>query len=153
MIPWLPDIGNVEESVLRQLPLHTEEIILNIAVRPVLRDPGNVVGGRVETGDQTAREPLISGGVAAWRNGSGCNDLRRQRSAALVCRRRSRLCNCRELRLRRIDARDIARTGARVVDIAGAETGSDDRVRRDRIGKSDARREVVQFEDLWSVLP
>ena len=61
------DIGDVEKSVLGQLALHAEEEVLNVAVMPVLGNPCDVIGGRVEGSDQPGRKSLIGGDVAAWR--------------------------------------------------------------------------------------
>ena len=141
------DIGHVEQGVLRQLPLHAEEVVFDVAVGRVLRNPGDVVGGRIEGGDQARRESLIGGSVAAGRGGTDRDDLRWKRSAAVIGGGRSDLRNRGELGLRSVDARDIARSCTGVVYVAGAEAAADRRIRRDGIGETNTRREVVQSLD------
>ncbi len=68
-------ISKVDERVLGQLPLHAEEKVLDIAVAPILGNPRNVVGGRVECGHQAAGKSLIRGGVAAGSRGPDRDDL------------------------------------------------------------------------------
>ena len=73
------DIGDVEQGVLGELLLHAEEVALDVAVAGVLGDPGDVVGGWVEGGDQADGIALIGGGVAAWSRGASGDDLGGQR--------------------------------------------------------------------------
>jgi hypothetical protein len=59
------DVGDVDEGVLGELLLDAEEVALDVAVAGVLGDPGDVVGGRVEGGDEAGGDPWLGGGVAA----------------------------------------------------------------------------------------
>src|SRR5579859_2927362 len=58
-------IGDIEQRVLCQLSLYAEEIVLDIAVSAVLRNPRNIVGRRIEGGHQSRWEALARSGIAA----------------------------------------------------------------------------------------
>jgi hypothetical protein len=88
-------------------------------------DVGDVVGRRVEAGDQAAGVALVGGGVAGGRGGTGamiCAGSGVEQWLVVVgCD----LGDRGELRLRCVDGQDVARAGARVVRIADAEAAAD----------------------------
>ena len=51
------DVGDVEQGVLVQGALDAEEVALDVAISGVFGDVGDVVGRRVEAGDQAAGKP------------------------------------------------------------------------------------------------
>ena len=74
--------------------------------------------------------------------GADGDDLGGKRRGAVVGGGRGDLGDGGELRLRRVDAEDIARAGAGVVDVADAESATDRGLGIDRVGEADARAEV-----------
>ena len=77
MDSMVADIGDVDESVLGQLLLDAEEVVLNVAVGPVLGNVGDVVSRRVEGGDKTRREALVGRRIAGLDRGADRDNLRR----------------------------------------------------------------------------
>ncbi len=139
-------ISHVEERVLGQLPLRAEEPAFDIAIRRVFRNPGDIVRGRVEGGNQAGREALIGSGVTRLRCGADRDDLRRQRSRTVVgrCRFQVVLVYRGELGLGSVDAENIARSGACVVNVPGAEPAAKNRLGGELPSESNARRKVAQ---------
>ena len=142
--PVIADIRDVHQRVLRQLLLPAQEIALHVAVRPVLRNPRDVVRRWIERCHQPRRISLARRREAARLRRSGRDDLRRQRSRALVGRVRSRLRHYGKLRLRRVDGQNIARARARVVYVPCAETAANRCLSPRRIRETDPRHKVVQ---------
>ena len=138
------DIGDVDQAVLRELPLHRKIVILHIAIAPILGHPGNVIGGGIEAGHQSRWEALGRGRVAAFRCRSRGDDLGGERRGAVIGGGWRDLADGGKLRLRGVDGENVAGACARVVHIACAKSAADGHLGCGRIRKADARRKVVQ---------
>src|ERR1700730_5555040 len=115
--------SDVEQAVFCQLFLHVHEEILYITILGVFGALGDVICPWVESGGQPLGVALVHSAVT-----SGT---------------RFRLGYGDEQSVGRIDRQNVARAGPRVVHVADTVTATDHYPRSGRVGKAQARTEVI----------